>query len=153
MYLIAEKYISGWKHNKPAEMKQFNSLLKLMGLKKGDVAEHSPSGDACVNVGYWRKSNHIHSWFVRNCQDGKDNCQRSYVDREKLEELLDICKEIAADHSRATDLLEPKGGFFFGSVDLDEWYFKDIDRTIEMLTSILKNKRLDDCDFYYRASW
>ncbi len=45
-------------------------------------------------VGYWRKANHIHSWFVENVQEGRDECQESYVGVEKLEELLKLCKKV-----------------------------------------------------------
>ena len=46
------------------------------------------------SVGYWRKANQIHKWFVDNCQNGKDNCEEHYVSIEKLEELLNICKQV-----------------------------------------------------------
>lgn len=46
-------------------------------------------------VGYWRKANQIHQWFVDNVQDGVDDCNyHDEVTKEKLEELLDICKEV-----------------------------------------------------------
>ena len=45
-------------------------------------------------VGYWRKANAIHDWFVQNVQDGRDECQCAYVSREHLRELLNVCKEI-----------------------------------------------------------
>lgn len=48
-------------------------------------------------VGYWRKANHIHSWFVENVQDGDDDCEyHNEVTKEKLKELLDICEEVLA---------------------------------------------------------
>ena len=45
-------------------------------------------------VGYWRKANAIHKWFVDKCQDGVDDCKPYYVSIEDLEELLNVCKEI-----------------------------------------------------------
>lgn len=45
-------------------------------------------------VGYWRKANQIHNWFVENVQDGIDNCGRYEVGKEKLETLLSICEEV-----------------------------------------------------------
>ncbi len=39
-------------------------------------------------VGYWRKANAIHAWFVKNVQGGMDECQESEVSREQLEQLL-----------------------------------------------------------------
>lgn len=45
-------------------------------------------------VGYWRKANQIHKWFVDNCQGGNDDCREYYVSKEKLKELLERCKRI-----------------------------------------------------------
>lgn len=45
-------------------------------------------------VGYWRKANAIHRWFVDNIQDGKDECQESYVSKEDIEKLLSVCNNI-----------------------------------------------------------
>ena len=46
------------------------------------------------DVGYWRKANAIHKWFVDNIQDGEDDCGYYEVASEQLEELLNICKLI-----------------------------------------------------------
>lgn len=45
-------------------------------------------------VGYWRKANQIHNWFVKNVQDGNDDCGTYEVDISELKKLLDICKTI-----------------------------------------------------------
>lgn len=45
-------------------------------------------------IGYWRKANAIHKWFVDNVQDGEDDCGYYEVNKEQLEELLNICKLI-----------------------------------------------------------
>lgn len=45
-------------------------------------------------VGYWRKANQIHKWFVDNVQGGNDDCREYWVSTDKLKELLNICKEI-----------------------------------------------------------
>ena len=48
-------------------------------------------------VGYWRKANEIHNWFVENVQDGEDDCDyHREVTKEDLEELLDICNKVLA---------------------------------------------------------
>ena len=84
-------------------------------------------------IAYWRKANQIHRWFVENCQNGIDECQSSYVSREKLEELLNLCKRVEADNSLADELLPSASGFFFGGTDYDEWYYNDIAHTIKYL--------------------
>lgn len=45
-------------------------------------------------VGYWRKANAIHKWFVDNVQDGNDDCRDYWVSTDKLKELLDTCKKV-----------------------------------------------------------
>ena len=46
------------------------------------------------SVGYWRKANAIHNWFVANVQDGVDNCKDYYVGIGDLKRLLDKCLEV-----------------------------------------------------------
>ena len=44
-------------------------------------------------VGYWRKANQIHNWFIENVQDGEDDCDyHNECTREILEDLLRTCK-------------------------------------------------------------
>ena len=48
-------------------------------------------------IGYWRKANQIHNWFVEHVQDGEDDCcYHNEVTKEVLEELLDTCEEVLA---------------------------------------------------------
>jgi hypothetical protein len=103
-------------------------------------------------VAYWRKANQIHKWFVDNVQDGEDDCREYSVDREQLQKLLDTCTKVKADGSLAGDYLPPSAGFFFGSNEIDEWYWQDIDNTIEMLTDTLAHTP-DDYGFTYQSSW
>lgn len=46
------------------------------------------------DVGYWRKANAIHRWFVENVQDGIDDCGCYEVSKEQLEELLETCIKV-----------------------------------------------------------
>jgi len=102
---------------------------------------------------YWRKSNHIHKWFVDNVQGGVDNCEEYYVDIDKLKELLHICKEVKEDHSKANDLLPTQSGFFFGDTDYNKWYYEDIEYTIGMLEKIFNDPNADEYEYFYRSSW
>jgi len=42
-------------------------------------------------VGYWRKANAIHGWFVRECGNNVDECQEIVVPKIKLLELQAQC--------------------------------------------------------------
>ena len=61
---------------------------------KSDKYGRSNSVYLTTQVGYWRKANAIHKWFVDNVQDGEDNCRPYDVTTEQLRELRSICAEI-----------------------------------------------------------
>jgi hypothetical protein len=100
-------------------------------------------------VGYWRKANQIHKWFVNNVQEGNDDCKEYYVSDEKIKELYDLCIEIINNPQKAEELLPTHAGFFFGSYEYDEYYMKDLQHTIGILEPLL------NCDdsIYYSSSW
>ena len=102
---------------------------------------------------YWRKANAVHRWFVQNVQEGNDDCREYYVTRPQLQSLLSVCKEVIADPSKAEELLPPEAGFFFGSAEVNDWYWDDIKATIEGLENILQSSVSDNWDFYYASSW
>lgn len=161
MHLHKKHYVKNWEHNKD---EQFQVLVKLNGESHPAI-----KCDKVVyieeEVMYWRKANAIHDWFVKNCQDGRDECQESYVDPTKLPELLDTCKKVAEaseldengiikDSSVADELLPSRSGFFFGSTDYDQYYLSDIKKTIEVLEKELStNLGKLNPEYYYRASW
>lgn len=157
MYLSTEQYVSGYDFYGPEQVEKFNKILEVTGLKGAETAA-SPSLTVSVTVAYWRKVNAIHQWFVQNVQDGKDECQRSYVSRERLEELNELCGRVVlawddGDKSVAAKHLPPTSGFFFGSTDLDDYYIHDVRETLMTLTRILSNPVLEHADFYYQSSW
>jgi hypothetical protein len=45
-------------------------------------------------VAYWRKANQIHAYFVREHQNGRDECQRTTLYKEDLQKLRDICQQV-----------------------------------------------------------
>jgi hypothetical protein len=146
MYLEKRTYVRQWSHQTPEE--QYNVEV----TKGGESVKIDPKRVTYVieEVGYWRKANQIHQWFVDNVQGGEDNCAEYYVGSDKLEELLDLCKKVQTDNSLAEVLLPTVSGFFFGGTQYDEWYFKDIDNTIDILEKILDEK---GADYYYSSSW
>lgn len=146
MYLRASKYTSP---NFSPEL--YSAVLDNVNA---DVVPRKdiPSIEVEVGVAYWRKANAIHQWFVDNCQDGNDDCRPAYVSREKLQQLLDLAKQVKADPSLASELLPTASGFFFGSTEYDEWYMQDIDLTIEQLEQVLTTTN-EDWSFEYQSSW
>jgi hypothetical protein len=108
-----------------------------------------------ASVGYWRKANQIHEWFVENVQGGEDECRPHYVSTEQLTELRDLCRSLLKDKDpeRAKEELPPQSGFFFGGTKIDEHYWSDLEHTDEQLTKVLEWSDNNMVDFYYRSSW
>ena len=165
MYLEIRKNEYRSKYNKDK-----GSRLKLEYPK--DITEFIPnltdlriSRQTNYEVGYWRKANQIHNWFMQNCarRDEYDNpiddCRPIEITVDKLEALLDTCKKVLADHSLAGSLLPTADGFFFGSTEYDDYYFGEIEQTVEIIEPVLKfaKHKLEIKDYvwevYYQASW
>lgn len=100
---------------------------------------------------YWRKANQIHRWFVENIQDGNEDWGMHYVPRECLYRLKQLCEKVLKNKELASTLLPTESGFFFGSVEYDEWYFEDLRYTVEKLDELLKEEKY--ISFRYQSSW
>ena len=150
MYLSAKRYMSKYFDASDSQkIEQVNDIFGITGIEDGDYGAQ----EVKFRIAYWRKANAIHDWFVQNVQDGVDECQEAWVSREQLQELLDLCKQVLADKRSAKELLPTTSGFFFGSTEYGEWYFEDINYTVERLEKILNDTALEKCDFYYQSSW
>jgi len=78
--------------------------------------------------------------------------ERSYnVDKSKWEDKVEPRPHFK-NTTVAKQILPPTEGFFFGSDDIDEWYLKDIEETIETLSTVLSTKEKGE-RFYYYAWW
>lgn len=146
MFLKGKLYVS--QYSDAVLHTQLNKITSEFGLQ-------FPANEIIFEAAYWRKANHIHKWFVDNVQEGIDDCKEYYVSRVSLEELVVTCEDVLADHSKAEELLPTESGFFFGSTDYDEYYYQDIQNTINMIKPLIdsKNERMQELSFYYRASW
>jgi hypothetical protein len=90
MYLQARRSAYNGTHVKDPEA----AILIEAADKLGFPAEREHGYTLTVDIGYWRKANAIHQWFVDRCADGTDDCKPVYVGREQLQELRDICQKI-----------------------------------------------------------
>jgi hypothetical protein len=117
------------------------------------------------HIGYWRKANAIHNFFVQECQDGVDECQLSIVRKTHLKDLLKRCKKaisvkdiylndgILKDGEGIEDYLPTTSGFFFGGTEFNEWFFNDVEETIELVEKVLKETDFKTQVICYRSSW
>ena len=129
--------------------------------------EHEYGYDRIMDqVAYWRKANHIHKWFVKNVQDGEDDCEyHDEVTKEVLIELLMTCMTVLASSELdedgeliknpkvAMELLPTTSGFFFGGTEYNQWYYEDIKYTAETIKKILETTDFEIEMIYYVSSW
>ena len=106
-------------------------------------------------VGYWRKANAIHAWFVENVQDGIDDCHMYEVTKEQLEELLSTCTFVKESGKTeiAKKLLPTTSGFFFGNTEYDDNYWEDLDYTIDTLRKTISSTDFENEMIVYSSSW
>lgn len=73
----------------------------------------------------------------------------SIIEKFKLEALKSNTNTMLADPLD----VEPTAGFFFGSTEKDEYYYRDLEYTVEVLNSLIAISLDSDYSFYYQASW
>ena len=154
MYLYATKYVSKsdvFDKDSPA---RYAEIVKTVGAEEFPQNEYA-GATVDIQVGYWRKANAIHDWFVQNCQRGEDDCRRSFVSRDSLIELRDACMNVLANKNNkevAEEWLPTTSGFFFGGTEYDDYYWEYVESTITLLNTLLITVP-ENWDFHYQSSW
>lgn len=142
MYLKGKRYL--W-HNERDEIADEPVIKKLTKGRQLKQVE--------FELGYWRKANAIHKWFVDNCQGGEDDCDEYFVKYSDLVKLRDICK--TALDNKKIEVLPTTSGFFFGSTEYDDLYWEDIQYTYELMSELCQDEDITNGSVYvyYQSSW
>jgi hypothetical protein len=102
-------------------------------------------------IGYWRKANGIHKWFIDKLNDGRDvSCEVIPVSLSNLKELQVDVNQALANKSLAPKLIPTGAGFFFGSTEYDEYYYEDLQDTLKIIDKAIETGEEDFC---YMAWW
>ena len=166
-YLTISEYVSKTTRDelRPDSPKSNPLYEQLVNRRPSWVCKDSYRGISVeYPAGQWRKANGIHGWFVKNVQDGRDECQKSYVSAEQLRQLRDACEQVLFAHTEDTRPVQtvaeevglaPQSGFFFGSQEFDQWYMEDLRYTIRLINRLDTSGVFDNAwvDIYYQASW
>lgn len=137
MYLEKKVYV-GNNYKKGDEVKKFN----VEGVNDKKVTYINEE------VAYWRKANAIHNWFVKNVQDGVDECQNSYVSAEQLKELLDTCKAVL----KGSELVEGKVSNGYTYNDKNERVYNYNDGKVIRDTSIAEELLPTGSGFFFGST-
>jgi len=154
MYLNKKRYLSEFDTN-DRELKA--KIASDVGIDASIIKEVS------AEAIYWRKANSIHKWFVDHVQNGTDDCGTYFVGVHTLRELYDdVCKVLRprkkdVKEQLALKILPPQSGFFFGSDQIDEYYWEDLKHTKNCLEKEFKfletNNNNSKWDYEYHSSW
>ena len=148
MHLYRHTYVQNWEYDSANRWE-----IKITKNGKSSSINSEKIAYVIEQVGYWRKANAIHMWFVNNIQSRKDDCGEYYVSFEKLQELRDTCQAVIDNPDLAEEKLPTASGFFFGGTGYGDCYFEDIAETIKILDEALKADNEDHSTYYYRSSW
>jgi hypothetical protein len=180
MYFYKKTYVKNWDFMGAKERHQ-------IGVKLGDEFRKDIKPERITfiteEVGYWRKFNALHRWFIMNCADGIDVCQEIPVTIKKIKDVLDVLNEVKTILNKSglavklvndfngesfenvyereqevRNILPPTQGFFFGGIEIDEWFKMSVEESIKIFTEVLKDEEISQSygsfsEFYYRASW
>jgi hypothetical protein len=164
----AQQYVGGWRfQGRNEESRAFDEIIAAVEaerVRSKDTPGLYLYADALtleitglqLTAAYWRKANAVHRWFVEHIQEGIDECQESPpVGRGQLGELRTLCINLLRrkDAGEAKSHLPPQSGFFFGSSEVDEWYWNDLQDTVDQISRVLAVPEDAGWTFTYRASW
>jgi len=151
MYFSKRTYVKNWDF---APLEQHFDITVKQNGQDVDHIDKSKILYIVEEFGHWRKFNALHNWFVENVQEGVDNCREYSVNSHKLIELLNVLTQVRDNHELAEELLPSTEGFFFGGTDYDDYYFEEVERTIEIIENAIKLAENEPfSDFYYQSSW
>ena len=115
------------------------------------IEEGGSKIDLGIRIGYWRKFNALHAWFVNNIQSGEDDCG-TYIVTERHLQLLDMeLKSITKEN--AGEILPTQEGFFFGGTEYDDDYFDEIEDLKALVRYVLTQVNHRERTLVYRSSW
>lgn len=103
-----------------------------------------------TEVANFRKVNFLFKFFEDRI--GDINPTTIEVTTDDLRELRNRCSEVLTDHTLAETLLPTCSGFFFGSAEYDNDYFKDVLRVLDVCESLLKQP-LNHDEYYEFYIW
>ena len=140
-------YITGKKNPETIFMSQEDA--KRFTVQTTDTAYVYTSNE----VVYWRKANQIRQWFVDNLSEQVENCEDSTVTKENLEKLISDCEMVLKNKDNAKEIIPTASGFFFGSTEYDEYYFSDIEYTLEKMKNLIIRIDWENESLYYTEWW
>ena len=145
MYLEAQRHVAPYDP-------QTEPMRRAIGAAIGYVPpKDKPGQDASllevsgvmVRVGYWRKCDALHRWFVDSVQEGSDDGRPAYVQDDCLRDLQRLCERAIDDPAGAAEQFNVGDG---AGLDREELQY-----TLDILRHAIALQE-QGWDITYRAS-
>lgn len=111
-----------------------------------------------VQIAQFRKFNALHGYIKKRVGE-IENLQEVPIN-DLIDEMYEDCKLILATkdskdgNADAIQRMPPTEGFFFGSTEVDRWYYNDMKELHDLLSDLIKISEMNDSTaFSYRAWW
>ena len=87
-------------------------------------------------LAYFRKVNFLFEFFSGSLNEDETT---AVITRGEMEELIDKCEFVLNNRDKASEILPTCDGFFFGSLDYDDYYFESVAKVLLSFQVILEN--------------
>jgi hypothetical protein len=105
-------------------------------------------------LAYFRKVNFLIPFFEGFFNTEIENLEDLELTKESVEELRDRCERVLNDRTLAKDLLPTQGGFFFGSINYDKYYYDDVVDVLDNCNALLQEfDNLKEDEFIIFRIW
>ena len=155
--LYAVTYRDGFKVASPEHRETFTKILDLVGLIPFTPVDSIPYVAVKLHVADWNHAYQIWRWFTDHLQDGEASHEEVQVDRETLQELLNLCNRLLIRRNRkeAEAALPMLGGVFKNKAEENTYwrdaYWADVKKTVRQLGPILANPKFTaEWEFFLR---
>lgn len=87
-------------------------------------------------LAYFRKVNFLFESFSGSLNEEETT---AVITRGEMEELIEKCEFVLNNRDKASEILPTCDGFFFGSLDYDDYYFESVAKVLLSFQVILEN--------------
>ena len=87
-------------------------------------------------LAYFRKVNFLFEFFSGSLNEEETT---AVITRGEMEELIEKCEFVLNNRDKASEILPTCDGFFFGSLDYDDYYFESVAKVLLTFQVILEN--------------
>lgn len=107
------------------------------------------SSENFEQLAYFRKVNFLFEFFSGSLNEEETT---AVFAKYEIEALIDSCEFVLNNRDKADEILPTCDGFFFGSLDYDDYYFESVENVLKSFKTILKDYSDDYLyiiDFFY----